>query len=251
MISMFLLDTGSTSSFCTRELADGLNIRGKEATLQISTIDSSSKQKMTEVLSLQVSTSNGEILHMPNVYVTESIPVPSVKWEVRYKHLVDIPVPKSDCIKVDILIGQDCSEALVPLEVRKGSIGEPYAVRTMLGWSISGPLHKGNNMEIVSHLIKLDKQVEKMWSIENELLSDDKGMSKEDQAVINYWEQKGKLSEVHYELPIPWIRKVGDRREPKLQNNKVQAINRLNMLQKRLNKDYALKEKYEEGIQVL
>ena len=37
-------------------------------------------------------------------------------------------------------------EALCPLEVRTGKIGQPHAVRTLLGWTVMGPL-KGRRDE--------------------------------------------------------------------------------------------------------
>ncbi len=43
---------------------------------------------------------------------------------------------------IDILIGQDNSEALIPLEVVQGCKDEPYAVKTVLGWSVHGKLEE-------------------------------------------------------------------------------------------------------------
>ena len=127
---------------------------------------------------------------MSDVYIIKSIPVPNMGTSAEYQHLVDIPFPQGDSFRVDILIGQDCLEALILLEVKRGSEGDPYA----LGWSISGPLadNRENNKNVCANYIKLDKQVEKMWQTKNELLSEDKAMSKEDQAVINLWEKQGR-----------------------------------------------------------
>ena len=41
--------------------------------------------------------------------------------------------------EIGILIGQDAPAALIPLEVRRAASG-PYAVRTVLGWSLHGPV---------------------------------------------------------------------------------------------------------------
>ncbi len=52
------------------------------------------------------------------------------QWEhLQGIHLQDVV---SD---VTLLIGQDATQALIPLEVRLGSDNEPYAVRTALGWT--------------------------------------------------------------------------------------------------------------------
>ena len=247
-----LLDNASTNSFCTQELVDCLNLHGVGTVLNLCTLEKPCSEKETEVVSLRVS-SDGETLHMSDVYVIKSIPVPNMGTRAEYQHLVDIPFPQGNSFRVDILIGQDCSEALIPLEVKRGSEGDPYAVRTLLGWSISGPLadNRENNKNVCANYIKLDKQVEKMWQTENELLSEDKAMSKEDQAVIDLWEKQGKLYRGHYELPIPWIRQVDGERQPNTSKNRAQAVTRFNSLKRRLERDKKLKLEYSEGIKGL
>ena len=70
--------------------------------------------------------------------VIERIPVevPFINANL-YPHLRGIPLPPKG-VRVEILIGQDNSEAFIPLEVRKGKPGEPYAVKTILGWAMNG-----------------------------------------------------------------------------------------------------------------
>ena len=124
-------------------------------------------------------------------------------------------------------------------------------MRTLLGWSISGPLadNKENNKNVCANYIKLDKQVEKMWQTENELLSEDKAMSKEGQAVIDLWEKQGRLYRGHYKLPIAWISlQVDGERQPNTSNNRAQAVPRFSSLKRRLERDKKLKLEYSEGI---
>ena len=54
--------------------------------------------------------------------------------------------------KVDILIGQDNSDALVPLQVFKGNPGDPFAVLTKFGFSLSGVV-PDDSSDCVSHAI--------------------------------------------------------------------------------------------------
>lgn len=42
--------------------------------------------------------------------------------------------------RVDILIGQDHAEVYIPLQVRRGDKGVPFAVRTLFGQSINGSI---------------------------------------------------------------------------------------------------------------
>ena len=169
----------------------------------------------------------------------------------HHKHLSGIPVPDYSNIQVDLLIGQDCSDALIPLEVKRGAEGEPYAVRTVLGWSISGPVdYDKGKQPVISHFIKLDKQVEKMWELDNELLCDDRAMSQNDQLVVNFWEKQGQLCSSSYEIPIPWIGTLNET-TLKLSDNKIQALKRFHLLEKRLSRDDLLCKKYTDGIQTL
>ena len=121
--------------------------------------------------------SNGrDCLNLTNVYVIDEIPVKRSSVDLsEYSHLIDIPVsfPNSD---VDILIGQDNCEALVPLQVRKGGKGEPFAVRSILGWTLNGPslVSQAVGRSVVSHFIttkSIEQQVQDLWKIENEGLS--------------------------------------------------------------------------------
>ena len=70
------------------------------------------------------------------------------------------------------MIGQDVPEALWPLELRKGEEGQPYATRTLLGWSLNGPLNSEHLIEesALSNLVRADEslnaQVEQFWKIE-------------------------------------------------------------------------------------
>ena len=143
------------------------------------------------------------------MYITDCIPVPSVDTKRSYKHLSGIPLPRLQTNSADILIGQDFSEALIPLEVIQGDKGEPYAVRTLLGWTVCGPYEMSRSKcnQVSVHNIKLDKQVEKMWTLDNELLCDYKAMSVDDRSVVELWESKERLHNGHYELPLPQVRK--------------------------------------------
>lgn len=58
----------------------------------------------------------------------------------KWSHLKELRLPQVDKTGNSILIGQDVSEALWPLELRKGKEGQAYATRTRFGWSLNGPL---------------------------------------------------------------------------------------------------------------
>ena len=57
----------------------------------------------------------------------------------KWPYLKDINLPNIDA-EVELLMGSDVLKALEPQEVKRSEDGGPYAVRTLLGWTINGPL---------------------------------------------------------------------------------------------------------------
>ena len=79
-------------------------------------------------------------LTMSNVFVVEEVPYTySLCRDLSaYPHLSDVPISLVHPLaKVDLLIGQDNSEALVPLQVLKSNPGDPFSVLTKFGWTLN------------------------------------------------------------------------------------------------------------------
>ena len=92
---------------------------------------------------------------MSNVFVVEEVPYTYSHCRDLsvYPHLSDVLIsPLYPPAKVDILIGQDNSDALVPLQVFKGNPGDPFAVSTKFGFSLSGVV-PDDSSDCVSHAI--------------------------------------------------------------------------------------------------
>ena len=56
----------------------------------------------------------------------------------KWPHLNDVPFPMVNESDVTILIGSDVPEAFWQDDERRGRRKEPYAVKTLLGWTIIG-----------------------------------------------------------------------------------------------------------------
>ncbi|KAE8291618.1 hypothetical protein D5F01_LYC08974 [Larimichthys crocea] len=142
-----LLDSQSDSTFILRERAEALDTQMQPVQLKLSTL--ASKQTVIpshKVIGLQVRGfySSKKIL-LPVAYSREFIPaslshIPTPKtaraW-THLEHLADEIAPLIDC-DVGLLIGYNCSQALLPREIVSGKDEEPFAVKTDLGWSIVG-----------------------------------------------------------------------------------------------------------------
>ena len=91
-------------------------------------------------------------LTMCNVFVVEEVPYtysPCRDLSI-YPHLSDVPIlPVYPPAKVDLLIGQDNSEALVPLQVLKENPGDPVSVLTKFGWTLNSVV-PGSSPDCVS-----------------------------------------------------------------------------------------------------
>ena len=207
-----LLDSGSTNTFCSQNLVDQLKIKGTVVNYTLNTLGQSNDRKSTEVVSLNLSSRDGhEKRRVHSVFVIDKIPFSNVSFDAKmYSHIKDLPLPRNVQV-VDILIGQDHADLLLPLDVRKGNKGDPFATRTVLGWSLNGPVLSSDrvNKHIVSNFVNakhdIEDQVRDLWKIENEShCGDVTAWSKNDEKVIDLWNSEIKVENDHYTLPIPW-----------------------------------------------
>ena len=148
-----LLDSGSTNSFITSDAVKCLGLSGKTVIYRHSTVDAPCITTSTKVVSFILYSLDGtESLSMSNVFVVEEIPFTYSHCRdlCTYPHLSDVPISHVyPPAKVDLLIGQDNSEALVPLQVLKGNPGDPVSVLTKFGWNLNSVV-PGSSPECVS-----------------------------------------------------------------------------------------------------
>ena len=151
-----LLDSDSTNSFITSEAVKSLGLFSKTVIYKHSTVDTPCMTTSTKVVNFILYSLDGsKSLTMSNVFVVEEVPYtysPCRDLSI-YPHLSDVPIsPVYPPAKVDLLIGQDNSEALVPLQVFKGNPGDPFAVSTKFVFSLSSVV-PDDSSDCVSHAI--------------------------------------------------------------------------------------------------
>ena len=236
-----LLDSGSSNSFCSQRLVKRLGIQGQPLNLTVNTLCDTT-HKETESINLSVSSLDGQNLELSGVYVIGDIPVQSASIDVSvYDHLKDLEFPYfSEISCVDLLLGQDCSEALIPIEIRKGNKGEPFAMSGFFGWCLNGRASSHTVCHtVISNFITTasltdqttDSDVERLWYMENEGI-EGVTLSQADKSVIDLWDRTCRKTEGHYELPIPWKNP-----DEELPNNVEVAKSRLNSLVKKLSRE--------------
>ena len=116
-----LLDTASSNTFISERAFNLLGLNGDCITYNLSTLGNSTTVNSKIVNFTLYSISGEQSLHMSSVFVVNNIPYTHHKLDVnQYDHLKNIPFAKITSSHVDLLIGQDNAEALLPLEVSKG-----------------------------------------------------------------------------------------------------------------------------------
>ena len=143
-----LLDSGSNVSLCHEKLLSLLKTQGRREKMRLTTVEKADSESSARIASLQVFSADGEeCIDIPKVYSRPQLNLNSVNLvteeEVqKWPHLKDLPIRHAEATEVTILIGQDCPEALIPISTVAGKRGEPYATRTRLGWTVSGPVSR-------------------------------------------------------------------------------------------------------------
>ncbi len=270
-----LLDSQSDTTFILQEKADALVTDKRHVQLKLSTLSTRDTLIPSERLSgLQVrGFYSSKRIPLPVTYTREFIPAnlnhistpkTARSWP-HLEHLAEEIAPLIEC-DVGLLIGYNCSQALLPREVVSGKDNEPFAQRTDLGWTIVGSAdpcvdygdamgsshriivkevtHSQSSDQLsnevhyicrtqVKEVITLPDVIKVLESDFNERKVKDSYFSQEDLRFISIMEEGVKLNaDGHCELPLPFKE---DR--PGLANNKSCAEHRHKCLKKRLERD--------------
>lgn len=142
-----LLDSQSDTTFILSEVAESLHTTKEPVKLELSAMTSKTTVVQSHRLKeLQVrGFHSNKRISLPPIFKREFIPVnedhiPTNKTVKAWPHLERLQTeiaPLQDC-DVGLLIGYNCSQALLPREILSGKEDEPYAQHTDLGWSIVG-----------------------------------------------------------------------------------------------------------------
>ena len=111
-----------------------------------------------------------------------------------------------------MLIGSDVPKALEPIDVIR-SVGDgPYAVKTMLGWTVNGPLGgcPDDTQDTTSisvnrtSVVQLDKLWEQQFKTDfPECGRDNQEPSREDQQFLDLVSKSAHLVNGHYSIGLP------------------------------------------------
>ena len=98
-------------------------------------------------VSLDIGPVNAHAFRYPveNALVAEKLNLPHVtvntkSVESQWIHLVDLELKDVDGAHVEVVLGSDAIEVIIPREVLEGPNGSPFGIKTKLCWVVTGHL---------------------------------------------------------------------------------------------------------------
>jgi len=151
------LDPGSSVSLITNSLANELGIRGRKIKLKLTGVNKTGDDQNSRELNFKIRTIDQErSFNLVKVCTVSSLPViqQSVTTSLlnKYKHLKGLNIATFKNGRPAILIGQDHGELICSNEVRTGKPSAPIAIKTPLGWIVSGRRSAASREESAYHV---------------------------------------------------------------------------------------------------
>ena len=218
-----LCDFGASLSFKDEELADKLNAHGEEVDLSVAGIPGTNEVKC-ERLDVGIRGKTRNDTHLMTVYTHPNIDVGSKIYVYRdlkhaYPHLSVLSEETLKLRDVKMILGQNCYLIQRPEKYKSGTNGEPWAVKTKLGWTLCGQLPQQEAVQMTASCVStseddaLAEQIKTWWDIESYASRCDvSGKSKEEEKALQMLEQNTMFDGERYGL-------LWERNDPFLPNN--------------------------------
>ena len=180
-----------------------LGLKGQDRSFTIHSVNSSSTFHGHKVGLRIRSLDSSDRVNIEQSWSVSKLPIslrglPNNRDVNTWSHLAGVKIPTISSNEVIVLIGSDTLEAFWLLEERRGEREEPYAIRSILGWTIQGPVKKHVNSRVAQvHFQQsgkdlLQEQSHKMWNAEfNDCSSAGKTLSMEDKRALHIREETG------------------------------------------------------------
>ncbi|XP_033103980.1 uncharacterized protein LOC117106683, partial [Anneissia japonica] len=254
--TLALLDQGSDASLCSESLRKQLGVRGERIKYKSTTINGDIdrvgfKFELTVKGKYEDQVMPVDFLSVPKIPASADSR-PRVNDLGKWSHLNNLPWEDYEFDEVGLMIGSDAPQAFWVLEERKskrkGNSKDPYAVKTLLGWSVMGPGGPGRRT-VTSHHIQVSNQrlleeVQMSWAIENSGLCEEQDSVEDIRARKIMESTIGLTGDGHYEMGLLWKYDNHD-----LPYNKSMAESRLTSLKRRLSTNDETRMKYTKVIQ--
>ena len=157
-----------------------------------------------------------------------------------------------DLKRVKVFLGQNNYHLLFPVAHRKGKRNKTWAVKTKLGWTLNEPLPKHEVAQLAATSLvaaEVDEQGAqiKTWFTRESYATqvNVSGRSREIKRALEHLEKTTKLVDGQFKVGTAWVEK-----NAMVQNNYFSAHSHFCSLERRLEKDESLKQRYEDTVNV-
>lgn len=248
----------SSATFCTECLTQRLSVDRKPRTIFLRTIAEERPIQSTLASGLEVCKLNGNtFMPLPEVYTQRSMPVtednmPTQEDLKKWPYLRNVQLLQMNS-DVELLIGMNAKKFLEPWQVINSQNDGPYALRTLLGWVINGPLGRGCSARVEEatvtanriSLVDLQQLLVSQYNTDfNEKAYEERNeMSVDDKSFLNVVNESVSIRDGHYCINLPF--KSDSVMMP---NNRVVAEQRLLNLKRKFKRDANYQREYTEYI---
>ena len=172
-----LCDSGASLSFVDESLMKTLKLTGQPVDLNVAgihgTSDISSKR-----LRVRIGDQDGRVKEDIMAYSHPNVNAGNRTYNLKklketYPHLSVMRESTINLGEVKVILGQDCYHLHRAIDYRKCGNAKPWAVRTKLGWMLSGPLPQQETAKLATESLvaaevdPLADQVKTWWSMES------------------------------------------------------------------------------------
>ncbi|XP_055589815.1 uncharacterized protein LOC129741996 [Uranotaenia lowii] len=261
-----LLDDGSELSLIDEDLAEQLQLEGARKAFCLKwTGDTRRYEENSRVVNLCISGAGGALHALNGVRTVHELNLPHQslvveELTVRYPYLKGLPIQSYHDAVPRILIGLDHAHLGNTLKLREGSVNQPIAAKSRLGWLVFGSCVERRPASVYANVhylpqceciddAELHKAMKNYFSLDSMgVVQREAMLSTDDQRALHLLQTKTLRLPEKYEVCLLW--KYENVRLP---DSKVMALRRWECLEKRLSKDQSLarilKEKIEDYLE--
>ncbi|XP_067933307.1 uncharacterized protein [Watersipora subatra] len=215
-----MLDSQSDSTFLTTDVGGMLNTDTTIEDVQMETLNGSTLEKINLhhnilVRGFHECTKLSIAAYAWNDFSCDKDQIPTRDNLAKYEHLIEISkfLPPLLDIPVAMLIGRDCPDAFAPIEAIRGRKGQPFAEKTVLGWTAMGSGKRQNGRKTPRVSVNACNTFAKILSDDSDTLS-----SQDDIKFMEIWSTGTvQRNDEYFQMPLPF------RSRSKLPNNRLQA----------------------------
>lgn len=260
-----LLDSASTVSLISAELAARAGLRGDKQTMRVSGAWNNTELKCeSEVVNFNVSNKDGQMFALRARSVNElNLPVQNTSTVNLMNYDLKVEIRNRLCEvqheKPQLLIGQDHYNLMMPLHIIKGKPDGLYVTQTALGWCLHGcvtaPRDKCQQrdttlfvtedlqLENERTLREIHEEVRRSFTVESMGVSSKPRQNSEDLRASEHLERTAKLQDGRWHVGLPW-KDINCNMTESYGN----ALTRLNGVVRKIKKDKNYASRYTERI---